>query len=138
MGQTLKYAALALVTFLAVAVIADTIINYQYPQDGQIEAASLALYIDGVLYPNGTTVDWGACETGTVQSFGNVTVVNTGNVNLTVTITTSALPLGWNLQWQANNVLLEPGYAVEGWLNLTIPTTATTWPEWSFSLNGNA
>jgi hypothetical protein len=138
MGQTLKYAALALVTFLAVAAIADTIINYQYPQDGIIEGASLALYINGTLYPNGTTVNWGGCPPGVTQSFSNVTVVNTGNVSLTVSITASPLPLGWNLQWEANNTFLEPYYAVEGWLNLTIPTTATEWPEWSFSLNGSA
>jgi hypothetical protein len=138
MGQTLKYAALALVTFLAVAAIADTIINYQYPQDGIIEGASLAMYVNGVLKANGTAMDWGVCPKGTVQTFSNVTVANTGNVNLTVTIVATGLPSGWILEWQANNTFLEPYYAVEGWLNLTIPTTATTWPTWSFSLNGSA
>lgn len=138
MGQTLKYAALALVTFLAVAVIADTIINYQYPQDGEIEGASLAMYVDGVLKPNGTAMDWGVCPKGTVQTFGNVTVVNTGNQNLTVSIIASGLPSGWILEWQANNTRLDVGYEIEGWLNLTIPQSATEWVPWSFSLNGQA
>lgn len=129
---------MALITFLTVAVIADTIVNYQYPQNGEIQGASLALLVNGILKPNGTAMDWGVCPKGTVQSFGNVTVVNTGNQNLTVTITTTGLPPGWILNWQANNTLLEPDYAVEGWLNLTIPTTATEWPVWSFSLNGQA
>lgn len=129
---------MALITFLTVAVIADTIVNYQYPQDGQIQGASLAMYVNDVLKPNGTAMDWGVCPKGTVQSFGNVTVVNTGNQNLTVSITTVGLPSGWILEWQANNTFLEPYYAVEGWLNLTIPQSATEWPVWSFSLNGIA
>jgi hypothetical protein len=123
---------------LAVAVIADTIINYNYPQDGEIEGASLAMYVNGALKTNGTAMDWGVCPKGTVQSFGNVTIANTGNQNLTVTITTTGLPQGWILEWQANNTRLDVGYEVEGWLNLTIPLTATAWPEWAFSLNGNA
>lgn len=150
MGQTLKYAALALVTFLAVAAIADVIVNYQYPQVGEVEGANLAMYIDNAFYPNGTAVQWGEpyvdranithymCEAGTVQSFNNLTVVNTGNMNLTVSITTTGLPSGWVLEWLGNNTLLEPDWKVEAALNLTIPTTATTWPVWSFSLNGNA
>jgi hypothetical protein len=129
---------LALIAFLAGAVIADRLVNYYYPQNGEIEASSLAMYVDGILKPNGTAMDWGVCPKGTVQSFGNVTVVNTGNQNLTVTITTTGLPSGWVLEWQANNTRLDAGYEVEGWLNLTIPQTATVWPTWSFSLNGNA
>jgi hypothetical protein len=123
---------------LAVAVIADTIINYQYPQDGIIEGASLAMYVNGALKTNGTAMDWGVCPKGTVQSFSNVTVANTGNQNLTVSIKATGLPNGWILEWQANNTYLYAGYKVEGWLNLTIPQSATEWPAWSFSLNGNA
>jgi len=113
-------------------------VNYYYPQDGTIATASLAMYLDGSLKPNGTTINWGTCQKGTVQSFGNVTVANTGNQNLTVSIIATALPNGWILEWQANNTYLYAGYEVEGWLNLTIPQTATEWPAWSFSLNGNA
>jgi len=123
---------------LAVAVIADTIINYNYPQDGEIEGASLAMYVNGALKTNGTAMDWGVCPKGTVQSFGNVTVANTGNQNLTVSIIATGLPNGWILEWQGNNTFLMPDYKVEGWLNLTIPQSATEWPDWSFSLNGNA
>jgi hypothetical protein len=129
-------------------------VNYYYPQNGIIASASLDMYIDGTLKPNGTAIDWGTCQKGTVQTKSNVTVVNTGNQKVTVTITTTGLPQGWILEWQANNTLLMPDYKVEGWLNLTIPETwtvewdtynahvtivnATVWPTWSFSLNGNA
>jgi hypothetical protein len=121
---------------LAGAIAAETAVNYYYPNDGTITSYGLAMYLDGTLKPNGTTIDWGPCDKGTVQSFSNVTVVNVGNVNLTVTITTTGLPADWVLEWQANNTLLEPNYEVEGWLNLTIPLTATVWPSWGFSLNG--
>jgi len=113
-------------------------VNYYYPQNGKIATATLDMYIDGTLKPNGTAIDWGTCQKGTVQTKSNVTVVNTGNQNLTVTITTTGLPSGWILEWQANNTYLYVGYEVEGWLNLTIPQTAPEWPDWSFSLNGNA
>jgi len=128
----------ALLSFVATVAALDIIVNYQYPQDGEIEGASLDMYVNGVLKPNGTAMDWGVCPKGTVQTFENLTVVNTGNQNLTVTITTTGLPSGWILEWQANNTLLMPDYKVEGWLNLTIPTTETTWHAWAFSLNGNA
>jgi len=128
----------ALLSFVATVAALDIIVNYQYPQDGEIEGASLDMYVNGVLKPNGTAMDWGVCPKGTVQTFENLTVVNTGNQNLTVTITTTGLPQGWILEWQANNTYLYAGYEVEGWLNLTIPQTAPEWPDWSFSLNGNA
>jgi len=113
-------------------------VNYYYPQNGIIASASLAMYLDGNLKPNGTAIDWGTCQKGTMQTFSNVTVANTGNQNLTVTITTTDLPSGWILEWQGNDTRLDAGWKVEGWLNLTIPETATAWPTWSFSLNGNA
>ena len=96
------------------------------------------MYVNGILKPNGTAMDWGVCPKGTVQTFENLTVVNTGNQNLTVSIIATGLPNGWILEWQGNKTLLEPDWEVEAALSLTIPTNATVWPEWSFSLNGNA
>jgi hypothetical protein len=138
MNKAAKYVMVALLSFVATVAALDIIVNYQYPQNGEIEGASLTMYVDGTLKPNGTSMDWGVCPKGTVQTFSNVTVANMGNVNLTVTITTTGLPSGWTLEWLGNNTLLEPDWKVEGWLNLTIPSTATVWPTWSFSLNGNA
>ena len=129
---------MALIAFLAGAVIAETLVSYYYPQDGEIEGASLALYRNGVFCPNGTAGNWGVCAKGTVQTVQNLTVVNTGNVNLTVSITTTGLPSDWLLEWQGNNTLLEPDWKVEAALSLTIPANATVWPEWAFSLNGDA
>ena len=128
---------MALIAFLAGAVIAQTVVNYYYPQDGTIASYSLELYFDGTLRSNGTALNWGICEKS-IENSRNVTVVNTGDVNLTVSITTTNLPLGWILEWDANNTILPPDYCIKGWLNLTIPATETTWHAWAFSLNGNA
>ena len=111
--------------------------NYYYPQNGKFATYNLELYFDDILYSNGTAIDWGICEKG-IENLRNVTVVNTGTVNLTVSITTTDLPFGWVLEWNGNNTLLKPDYEVQCYINLTIPTTEKVWHAWSFSLNGNA
>ena len=110
--------------------------NYYYPQDGNFGSYNLELYFDDILYANGTTIQWGTCEKG--ENLRNLTIVNTGDINLTVSITTTDLPLEWILEWNANNTLLKPSYEVKGCINLTIPQTENTWHAWAFSLNGNA
>jgi len=123
---------------LAGAVIAQTVVNYYYPQNGKIASASLALYLDSDLYPNRTAVDWEICEAGYTYTIQNMTVVNTGDVELNVSIVSSGLPADWKIEWQRNCTVIASGAKTEGWLNLTIPATAKDWPVWSFSLNGNA
>jgi hypothetical protein len=101
---------------------------------GQIP--SLTMYLDGDLKPNATAIDWGQCEPGYTYTFENMTVLNTGDVAVNVSIVSDDLPVNWFIEWQANNTLVEPSAKIEGWLNLTIPLTAETWPIWSFSLIG--
>jgi len=113
----------------AVAYILQTNTN-----TGQIP--SLAMYLDGTLKPNATAIDWGTCEAGYTYTFENMTVLNTGDVAVNVSIVSTDLPGTWLLIWQGNNTQLEPASKIEGWLNLTIPVTAETWPSWAFSLNG--
>ena len=125
----MKYAALILTFFLVGAVAADQLVKYYYPNIGTI--GSLTLYLNDVPYPDGTQINWGLTRT-----FSNMTVVNTGNVDLTAFITTENLPAGWILEWNRNNTLLMPNNKIEGWLNLTIPETETEWPSWGFYLIG--
>jgi hypothetical protein len=122
---------------LATVVALDALVTYNYPQDGTIASYSLELYFDGILRSNGTAINWGTC-TKNIENYRNVTVVNTGDVNLNVSITTTDLPAGWTLEWNANNTILPPDYEIMSWLNLTIPQSETTWHAWAFSLNGQA
>lgn len=117
------------------AIAAETAVHYYYPNNDTIAGATLTLYLNGTAYANNTAIDWGACKAGNTYT-KNLTIANFGGVTLNVTITTQNLPAEWTLTWQANNTRLEPDYEVVGWLNLTIPATATTWPTWGFSLNG--
>jgi len=101
---------------------------------GQIP--SLTMYLDGDLKPNATAIDWGQCEPGYTYTFPNMTVLNTGDVAYNVSLVTTDLPANWLIEWQRNNTFIEPSMKLEGWLNLTIPITAESWPSWAFTLQG--
>ena len=94
------------------------------------------MYLDGTLKPNATAIDWGTCEAGYTYTFENMTVLNTGDIAVNVSIVSTDLPANWFIEWQRNNTLIEPSAKVEGWLNLTIPVTAETWIPWGLSLIG--
>lgn len=120
---------------LAGAAVAYVAIQYWFTNTGTIASPSLTIYINDIL--NETTIDWGLCEANSTYYFENMTVVNTGNTNLTVYIVVVDLPLDWILDWGGNETLLIPGAKVEGELALTIPASATSWPTWGFYLRGS-
>jgi hypothetical protein len=124
----------ALLTFSTLG-IASVVVQYYYPNDGSISTAILTVHINDIIYSNNTAIDWGTCKAGQTYT-KNMTISNTGNINLTVTIMSTGLPKGWTLTWQANNTLLEPDYEIEDSLILTIPANATAWPVWGFWIYG--
>ena len=127
--------AIALLALFIGMVAANGIIKYFYPNIGSINPkSSIEVYLEGQEYENNTAIDWGACAPGMTYSFSNFSVVNTGNTNLTVYIIPDGLPSDWTLAWEANNTLIQPKEMASGWLNLTIPETATEWPTWGFYL----
>ena len=96
---------------------------------------TLAIQIDGQAWTNGTTIDWGPVEAGTVYN-KTLTVENTGTIDVMVYITVADLPSGgWNLNWTQNNTVVPPGLQTSGTLQLTVPdpmtqTTPQTWDMW--------
>jgi hypothetical protein len=126
--------AVALLTFTALGITSE-VVKYYYPNDGSISNPILTVYINDILYLNNTAIDWGTCKAGKTYT-KNMTISNTGNINLTVTIMSTGLPKGWTLTWQANNTRLEPDYEIEDSLILTIPANATAWPVWGFWIYG--
>jgi len=126
--------AIALLALFIGMVAAHTAIKYFYPNIGTINQPSIEVYLDGQKYENNTAIDWGACDAGATYGFFNFSVLNTGNTNLTVYIVPHGLPSNWTLTWEANNTLIQPNEMASGWLNLTIPETATEWPTWGFYL----
>lgn len=115
------------------AASAAFVVQYYYPNVGSIGA--LTVYINDVEYADETPINWGACQPGYMY-WKNMTVMNMGNVALNVSIVLEGLESSWTLTWDANNTELQVGESVMGWLNLTIPTEATTWGTWGFYLNG--
>jgi len=128
--------ALIATVALATIAIADTLYRLYFPNTVTIVTPKLTAYLDGTSLANGTTIDWGECEPGYTYYFENFTVVNTGDTTLTVTLEPVGLPGGWQLQWQGNGTTLAPSEKVGGWLNLTIPSDATSWPSWGFYIKG--
>jgi len=126
--------AIALLTFTTLGITSE-VVKYYYPNDGSISNPILTVYINDILYLNNTAIDWGTCKAGKTYT-KNMTISNTGNINLTVTIMSTGLPKGWTLKWQANNTLLEPDFEIEDSLILTIPANATAWPTWGFWIYG--
>lgn len=123
----------------ATIAFAHILVSYFYPNIGTIiKNPSLALWIDTVQYLNETLIDWGNLNLteATTYQFDNMTVVNTGNVALTVYVVTENLPSTWTLTWTANTTLLTKDAKTEAPLILTIPADATEWPTWGFYLNG--
>lgn len=121
------------------------IVQYLYPNLVTISSPSLELWLDAdstdgipaVKYPNETAIDWGMLDAGDSYFFDNMTVLNTGNIPLTITITAYGLPEGWTLTWAGDGTLVDPTETVEGVLTLTVPEGATTPTEkWGFWING--
>ena len=129
--------ALIATVALATIAIATTLYTLYFPNTGTIVVTSeLQAYLDGTPLANGTTIDWEECEPGSTYYFEDFTVVNTGGTTLTVILEPVGLPGGWQLQWQGNGTTLAPSEQVGGWLNLTIPSDATSWPSWGFYIKG--
>lgn len=92
-----------------------------YPGQARIpEETELSAFLDGLPWSNGTLIQYGDVEPGWSYS-KNLTVVNTGNTQLTVGLYVSGLEPGWSLSWAANGTLLDPGDAAIGNLILDVP-----------------
>jgi hypothetical protein len=142
MGTILKAIGAFLLIILcgAAGVAAAILFQYYYPAAGSI--AGLEMYVDGTLYPNGTELAWGSLQPSYEYTLGPVTVKNVGMKTLTVYIVSEGLPSTWTLTWTnqtfggGNATTLAPGQQTQAPLNLTVPATASSWPDWGIYLNG--
>jgi len=139
-GEVLiKKAILLIVTILGSILlgvaIGQVLVQYWHPNIGTLDT-TLEMYLGGTQYGNTTAINWGLCEPGLTHSIENMTVRNVGNTPLTVYIVTEGIPVDWILEWQVNNMEIQPDQQIEGWLNLTIPIDATEWGTWGFYIRG--
>lgn len=136
MNKLLTIAGIFLLGILIGMASAAILSTYYFPMLGSINTAKFDFYLDGTPYPNNTAIDWGMCDPDSTYSFENFTIVNTGSLTQTVVVKPVGLPVNWTLTFQGNNTLLAPTAKVSGWLNLTIPAEASTWPLWSMKVEG--
>lgn len=124
MGK-LKLALLLLGALIVGVVIGATVNKYvlHIPQEATVSNATLVTYVDGKQWTNGTLLNWTTVDPGATY-YCNLTVQNTGNVNVTVYLIVDGLPLGWTETWTGNATLLMPNESVSGDLDLTVPVDA--------------
>lgn len=124
MGK-LKILTVILGALLVGAVLSVGIKEYVIPQQATVEpTVNLDIYIDGTPWTNGTLLDWENVTAGETYCFQNLTVVNIGNVNVTVYLLAPDLPAGWTQTWTANATFLQPTEKVEADLTLTVDASA--------------
>ena len=132
---TTSLALIAIFTLLGI-VVASLIISYIYPNMGTIiDHPELTIRVEGVIWPNNTAINWGACEVGWTY-LKELNITNTGNMPLTVQIIPYGLPSTWQLTWTWNNTLFAIRESKVADLELTIPLDAAIWPTWGFYING--
>ena len=138
MNLKTTFISLALIIVIAIATVmaVGIIIQYIYPNNGTItDHPELTMYVAGIIQPNNTAIDWGACEPGLTYLM-KFNVTNTGNTALTVQIIPYGLPSTWKLTWTYNNTVFAIGESKVADLELTIPSDAVSWPNWGFYVNG--
>lgn len=119
-------ASLILITIIATATfaLATPIKEYLFPSSGTITETKATLYVDMVLFPNGTLIEWFDMARGETH-YVNFTVQNTGTTTFNVTLEITNIPTGITYKWLANNTQLAPGEYAEANLDLTVGSTAT-------------
>lgn len=133
--RTLILLAVLSTVSLVTLVGAISMRGYYFPNEATpTTPITLVIQIDGEAWANGTIIDWGQVEAGTVYT-KSLTVQNTGSVQVNVYIVVANLPEDWTLTWANNNTVVPPGLQTSGTLQLTVPdpmtqTTPQTWDMW--------
>jgi len=116
----------ALCTTIVATVLAVTVYRLYVPQ--RVTVASnrsvIKVYINNQEWTNGTTLNWGEIEPGRGASRG-VTIINTYDKSVIVSIEIANLPTGWSLTFDKDGVQIDPNYEIHGTLTLNIPSNAT-------------
>ena len=122
-NSTLK----TLIAILAIAGLtfagAVTVTEYYFPSTGTIVETKAAIYLEGELKLNGTTIDWHDMQCGETLAY-NFTVQNTGTANFNVTLWIEQVPTGITYHWAANNTFVAVGATAKADLELTVGSTA--------------
>ena len=95
-----------------------------YASIGTATSIEAYFYDPPQLWTNNTTIDWGDLDLGTEWTI-NLTVKNTGNVPLTITIYITNILPDYTVTWTANNTTVNPSHNATAPLTLSVPSTAT-------------
>jgi hypothetical protein len=119
------------------ATLAVLNVQIPIPSAGLVVAVNVGVYSDSACTLNLTSIDWGSVYPGGSVS-RTIYVKNTGNVPITLTMTTTA----WNpasaagqitVTWDKENATLNPGQSTSATLTLTVSPSISGVT--SFSMN---
>ena len=100
------------------------------PSTGTISAVNVGVYSNSACTTNCTSISWGTISPGSSTTY-TVYVKNTGNVPVTLSMTTS----GWNptsadgpiaLSWNRESTTLTAGQSISATLTLTISSSISS------------
>ena len=108
------------------------------PSTGTITAVNVGVYSDSQCTQNCTNISWGNVSPGETAT-QTVYVKNTGNVPVTLTMTTT----GWSpsnansyltLTWNQENTVLNAGQSISATLTLAVASSTGSLTDFSFTI----
>lgn len=124
MNKTLKLATITLALVLIGAVAAVLTQPYIFNNHAIVSnTATLAFTFDGASWDGTSPVDWGTISKDAIYTY-DLDVTNTGDFDLTLTVTLVNLPTGFTCIWTLDGTTLAIGATELGTLELTVDSTA--------------
>jgi len=134
--KTLSIAVIAIMAILGLVVFGISYYTLYLQNTASVAAqAKIGIFLDAGYtseLTNGTTIDWGTVNLG--SNTKTYWIKNTGNCDVTLSLTTSTMPSGWTLSWDYDDSVITPGGGRKVIITLTVPNGAPagtySWDSW--------
>ena len=131
------FAAILIIAALIGAAAAALYNEYTIHQQATIGEVSLTITINGVLWEEGQTIDWGTPEPGDIIPY-TLVIENTGTCTVALSMTHTNLPTDWDLSWTLDTETIAISDSATGTLTLTVSATATSGTyKWDTTIHGD-
>ena len=118
-------ATIACIWLVIGSVIALPLLSQLFPSSGLTPTQptlSFQVTVDGVTYTSGSVMSWGDLAYG--DNDRTLVIQNTGTVPITISVTYTDLPTGFDLTASDLDLPIQPGESDSGLLTLFVPSDA--------------